>query len=300
MLRTINEMKKLVGFTISVVASLGLLFLLASALFWESNPRKVEGAMAEIGNGWVETYSEIDEQGLLKAIGITLSKEALNDLPQDMGDGHRCADLDNNGSIEMHTECLPWHERILPLPAEISRNKEIPFKWVLLNWNPHGHMPDGVWNTPHFDVHFYMEPIENIFALMPGPCGPEKMRCDQYALAVKPVPSGFIHKDYVDVGAAAPAMGNHLVDPSAAEFHGAPFTRSWIYGAFDGRIIFYEEMLSLNYLTSRPNECFPIKATPEVALSGYYPSTVCSRFNPADSSVSVSLEGFSFRKAVAL
>lgn len=288
------------GFAISVAASLGLLLFLASAVLLENNPRRVGGAIAEIGDGWVETYSEIDDQGIPSAIGITLSKEALNNLPHDMGDGHRCADFDNNGSIDKQTECLPWHERILPLPSDISRNKDIPFKWVLMNWNPHGHMPEGVWNTPHFDVHFYMEPIENIFALMPGPCGPEKMRCDQYELAIKPVPANFIHKDYIDVGAAAPAMGNHLVDTSAPEFHGAPFTRSWIYGAFDGRIIFYEEMLSLSYLTSRPNECYPIKTTPEVAVSGYYPSQVCTRFNPSDMSVSVSMEEFSFRSAVTL
>lgn len=293
-------MKTQMGFTISLAACFGMLFLFFNAFILESDPGRVEGAIAEIGNGWVETYSEIDEQGLPQAIGVIFSKEAFKGLPKDMGDGHRCTDLDNNGTIEMHIECLPWHERVLPLPAEISRNKEIPFKWVLLNWNPHGHMPEGVWNTPHFDVHFYMEPIENIFSLMPGPCGPEKMRCDQYEMARKPVPASYIHKDFVDVGAAAPAMGNHLVDPTEAVFHGAPFTRSWLYGAYDGRIIFYEEMLSLEYLTSEPNECYPIKTTPEVGLSGYYPSQVCSRFNPEDSSVSVSMEGFTYRDAKPL
>lgn len=293
-------MEKRNKFSVLKVANLLLLVFFATAFVLpDTEPRRVEGSMVMIGSGWVESYSEIDGEGAPHAIGISFSKEAFEGLPMDFGDGHRCTDLDNNGTIEKHSECLPWHEKVLPLPAEISRNSEIPFKWVLLNWNPHGHMPEGVWNTPHFDVHFYMEPIENIFSLMPGPCGPEKMRCDQYEVAIKPVPVDYIHKDYIDVGAAAPAMGNHLVDTTGPEFRGAPFTRSWIYGTYDGRIIFYEEMLSLTYLTSGPNECFPIKTTPEVGLSGYYPSQVCTRFSEADSSVSVSMEAFTYRKAAA-
>jgi hypothetical protein len=36
---------------------------------------------------------------------------------------------------------------------------------VGLNWNPHGHIPPGVYDLPHFDFHFYIEPIEKIFAI---------------------------------------------------------------------------------------------------------------------------------------
>ena len=42
-----------------------------------------------------------------------------------------------------------------------SARADIPFKWVLLNWTPHGHIPPGVYDTPHFDVHFYLDSIEN-------------------------------------------------------------------------------------------------------------------------------------------
>lgn len=291
-------MEKQIVTSVTKVVGLGLMLCVFTAfVLTNDHPRRVKGSMADIGKGWVETYSEMDDEGAPLAIGISFSNEALKGLPIDMGDGHRCADLDGNGTIEMHNECLPFHERVLPLPAEISRNKQVPFKWVLLNWNPQGHMPEGVWNKPHFDVHFYMEPIENIFAIMPGPCGPEKMRCDQYDIGMKPVPAAYIHQDFIDVGAVVPAMGNHLIDPKGPEFEGAPFTRSWLYGAYDGRIIFYEEMLSLDYLTSEPNECFAIKTTPQVEVSGYYPSQVCSRYNADDSSVSVSIEGFAFRQA---
>lgn len=279
-------------------------FLSSAFLIWfafaragDHSSETMYGGIAEIGNGQVESYAEVDGEGVPQAIGLKFSKDALQNLPADMGDGNRCADLNSDNVIDKKTECLMWHERVIPLPSDISRRSDIPFKWALLNYNPHGHMPEGVWNVPHFDVHFYIESIEKVFSLMPGPCGPEKMRCDQYEMATKPVPSNYIHADYKDVGAAAPAMGNHLVDPTGPEFNGAPFTRSWIYGANNGRITFWEEMIALDYMMSQPNECHPIKTPAAVDLSGYYPTTVCTVYNPEDESVTVSVEKFEFRNA---
>jgi hypothetical protein len=60
-----------------------------------------------------------------------------------------------------------------------------------------------------------------------------------------------------------------MIDPMGHEFHGQEFKRHWIFGTYDGRIIFYEEM-SLSYLNSKPDECLPIPATPAVAIAGYY------------------------------
>lgn len=262
----------------------------------ESNQR-LQGGLAAIGNGNVESYADLDAKGTPLALGVLFQKGALENLPTALSDGNRCADFDGDGTISSESECLPWHERVLPLPDEISRNDSIPFKWVLLNFNPHGHMPEGVWNVPHFDVHFYMQPIERVFAIMPGDCGPERMRCDQFELATKPLPSNYINKDYQNVDAAAPAMGNHLVDPTAEEFTGKPFTRSWIFGTYDGQITFWEEMLSLDFLNSKPNECFPIKLPEAVAVSGYYPSHVCTRYNEEDGSVGVSVEEFKYWQA---
>ncbi len=68
-----------------------------------------------------------------------------------------------------------------------------------------GHIPPGLYDLPHFDVHFYLEPMENVFTIEPGPCGPEFVRCDQFDLAKKPIPGNYIHPDYKDVDAVAPA-----------------------------------------------------------------------------------------------
>ncbi|SMO42244.1 hypothetical protein [Gracilimonas mengyeensis] len=263
----------------------------------ETETKSLKGAVVAMGEGTLETFGEIDKDGNPLKIGVSFSKEALDSPPTTLSDGNRCFDHDNSGSIDTDTECMPWHERVIPLPATITRNVDMPFKWALVNWNLEGHIPDGIWNEPHFDVHFYIAPIEKIFGLQRGDCGPEFLRCDQYEIATKPVPDHLMHPDYINVGAAAPAMGNHLVDTTAAEFSGTPFTRSWIYGVYDAEVIFYEEMLAQSYMQTLPNDCFPIKTTPEVALSGYYPETVCTRHDESSGGVAVSLEDFVYRTA---
>jgi hypothetical protein len=168
------------------------------------------------------------------------------------------------------------------LPSEASRQPDLQFKWALLNWEPHGHIPPGVYDKPHFDVHFYIEPIEKVFAIESGPCGPEHVRCDQFAQARLPVPANYMNSDFTDVEAVAPAMGGHLVDLKAPEFNGVPFTHTWIYGVYEGRVTFYEEMVTVAYL---------------VALAGRYPTLSCIRYQPTTSEVAVSLEGFEQRPA---
>jgi hypothetical protein len=260
---------------------------------------RVLGANASVGNGTVSSYVAFDGNGLPAAIGIVFQASALEGLPSTHSDGHHCFDRNQDGTIDLETECFGSHEWVIPLPGEAARRADIPFNWVGLNWNPHGHIPPGVYDLPHFDVHFYMEPIEKVFAIAPGPCGPEFVRCDQFKIATRPVPSNYMHPDYKNVNAVAPAMGNHLVDPTSPEFHGKRFTRTWIYGVYDGRVTFYEEMLTREYLLSRPDTCVPIKSPAAVAVTGYYPTRTCTRYLPRSNEYMVSMEGFVLREASA-
>jgi hypothetical protein len=257
------------------------------------------GASSTLGGGPVASYAEFGPSGAPTAIGVVIGARTLDTLPAAPSDGHRCYDANKDGAVDLRTECRGWHERVLPLPSEASRRPDIPFKWALLNWNPHGHIPPGVYDAPHFDVHFYIEPIENVFSIEPGPCGPEQVRCDQFALGLKPVPAAYMHPDFKNVEAVAPAMGNHLVDLSAPEFNGVPFTRTFIYGVYDGRVTFYEEMVTVKFLRSQPATCFPIKTPKAVAVAGYYPTRSCIRFEASRSEYTVSLEGFEMRPASA-
>ena len=63
-----------------------------------------------------------------------------------------------------------------------------------------------------------------------------------------PVPAGYVHADHIDVGAAVPDMGNHLIDFEVARAgrRGSPeFTHTFIFGAYDGQVTFYEPMITL-------------------------------------------------------
>jgi hypothetical protein len=257
------------------------------------------GAVSSVGNGTVSSYAEFDKNGALKAIGIVFQASALESLPAESSDGHHCFDRNKDGKIDLQTECFESHQWVIPLPSDVARRSDIPFKWVGLNWNPRGHIPPGVYDLPHFDVHFNIEPIEKIFALQSGPCGPEFVRCDQFKLAVKPLPSNYMHPDFKNVDAVAPAMGNHLIDLTGPEFKGTKFTRSWIYGVYGGRVTFYEEMLSREYLLSRPAACNSIKPPPAVAARGYYPTQSCIRYHAQGNEYTVSMEGFELREASA-
>jgi hypothetical protein len=257
------------------------------------------GANSSVGNGTASSYAEFDKNGAPKAIGIVFQANALEGLPAAHSDGHHCFDQNKDGTIDLKDECFGSHEWVIPLPSDVARRADIPFKWAGLNWNPHGHIPPGVYDLPHFDVHFYIEPIEKIFAIAPGTCGPEFVRCDQFKIATKPLPANYMHPDYKSVDAVVPAMGNHLIDLTSPEFNKIKFTRTWIYGAYDGRVTFYEEMVTREHLLSRPVKCSPLKSPPAVGLKGYYPTQSCIRYLPQSNEYMVSMEGFALREVSA-
>lgn len=249
------------------------------------------------GNGTITTYAEVDGDRVPTAIGVIFSSDSLDGMPAEPSDQHHCFDRDSNGTVDPHMECFMSHEAVIPLPDLVATRKDIPFKWVLFNWNPMGHIPPEIYDVPHFDVHFYIEPIANVFAIQDGPCGPEFVRCDQFERARKPLPANYMPPDYTNVDAVAPAMGNHLIDLTGPEFNGEKWQRNWIYGIYDGRITFYEEMLTLEYLKSQPDKCNAIKSPPAVALSGFYPTLSCVRHDAASGEYLVSMEGFTYREA---
>jgi hypothetical protein len=281
----------------ALTAALALLLTASGSAAPDAAADRVLGWRAKLEHGEVASFAEVQGTGAPKSIGIMLSAEALSSLPSEHSDGHHCFDRDGDGVTARPAECFETHEFVIPLPDAVNRRDDVPFKWVLLNWNLHGHAPPGVYDVPHFDVHFYMTPIADVLAIRPGPCGPELVNCDDFAAAKMPLPAGLMHPDFSDVDAVAPAMGHHLIDLSGHEFHGEPFTRTWIYGVYGGRVTFYEEMVTLAYLLSRPDACATIKSPPAVAVGGFYPTQRCVRYDAVANAYVVSMEGFVYRDA---
>lgn len=285
----------------SPIAGLFLIVLLTAparpGLTQDEAGVRVDGHRVAVGAGSISTFARFDPAGRPSAIGIELTADALESPPVAQSDLHNCTDIDQDGTVAKPEECRLWHEFVVPLPGRVATNAEVPFRWALVNWNPEGHIPPEIYTRPHFDVHFYMVPIAEVMAIRSGDCGPEYVRCDQFETAKKPVPPNYVHPDYEDVNAVAPAMGNHLIDLTGPEFHGEPFDRAWIYGAYDGHIIFYEEMVTQALLRSRPETCFAIKQPEAFERSGYYPTASCIRYDEARDRYQVAMEEFELREA---
>ncbi|WP_051812540.1 hypothetical protein [Kitasatospora sp. MBT63] len=257
------------------------------------------GTPQRLGDGLVRTYARLDH-GRPLSVGILYSDRALDHLPTAMTDGHHCFDVDGDGRTDPMTECAGSHERVLPLPAALLRMPDMPLKWALVNWNPMGHPPAAVFDRPHFDNHFYLQPKAERDAIRPGPCR-GLTNCADYATATRPVPAEYLPADHQNKNITEVAMGNHLPDLTSPEWHGAPFTKTFVYGSYDARITFLEPMVTLATLrdarTSDPaTACSPVKQPKAWQQPGWYPRSYCVGYRPDRHAYSVSLEDFALHR----
>ena len=197
------------------------------------------GPSAVLGNGTVKAYVKLDDAGNPTAVGVRMSETALNGLPGD--------------------PASPSNEIVLAFPSQGSAT---PFTHVLLHWNPMGHPPDPIYTVPHFDVHFYM--ISNDERMTISPTDTVKGRKIPAATLVPP---GYFNG--VDI---VPMMGVHWIDAASPELNGAPFTRTMIYGFWDGRQAFLEPMVTKGFMEAKTGSVDDIKQPAAFSKSGYYPT----------------------------
>lgn len=251
-----------------------------------------------MGEGELRTYAEVDAEGRPAAIGVLLTETALAGLPPLRNATSRCFDLNGNARVDGPGECEGDLEFTLPLPAEVAEREDMPFKWLGVNWNAEGH-PPAAWSVPHFDFHFYIASPAEVAMIRVGPCK-IFINCDDLKTATKPVPAKYVPADHINVDAAVSLMGNHLIDVRSPELATPPergFTHTWIFGAFDGRITFYEPMVTLAFLLSRPDVCTPIRQPAAWQKAGYYPTEYCVRYDRERAVYTVSLERMVERSA---
>jgi hypothetical protein len=222
------------------------------------------GQLVSLGNGTARSYVSIDGSGRPQSVGISLSKEALNALPT--GDGH-------NEPGHVHTFAFE-----LPLPKEASKT---PFKHIVLDWNPNGHEPEGVYTKPHFDMHFYMISGQERLQIMP----------DDPKIEILP-PAAQIPAGYVPIPGGVPQMGKHWIDPTSDEFTEKGFTSTFLYGSYDGAITFYEPMITQEYLLSKTAASFTLKKPAAYGKEGYYPNMYSVHYDQSSGEYRISLDQF--------
>jgi hypothetical protein len=258
----------------------------------------LHGPEVSVGKGAARMFVERGPDGEPRVVGIALTEAALSGLATRMNTTSRCFDKNGDGTIA-HGECLGDYQAELRMPEGTS-DLGLPFRWATVNWNPEGHLAPAppVWSAPHFDFHFFMVEPALIHGIRTGPCA-EFIHCQDSVRATTPLPARHAPADYINVGAAVAAMGNHLVDARDPELADPTlgFSHTFIYGAYDGKLIFLEPMVSHAFLSSRPQQCRPIRPPKAYATAGYYPTTYCVRHDAASATYRVTLEGLVYRHA---
>lgn len=254
------------------------------------------GTPVKLGDGLARTYAVLDARGgnAPTEVGVALDERALDGLPAPAGGEHA-------GHGDMH-------EYILPLPAQHGT----PFQFVELDWNAAGHEPDGIYTTPHFDFHFYtISKAERDAIVKTDP---------QYAAKgnnlpaadlippfwIVPVPPGV-----PPVIAAIERMGLHLVDVRSPELQGMlgnpagyrPFTKTFIHGAWDGRITFFEPMITRDYIVAKKDaadeavrdEITPLPTPARYGAPGYYPTAYRITWDAERKEYRIALSGLTKR-----
>jgi hypothetical protein len=255
------------------------------------------GTPQKIGNGTVRTYIVTDQkhQDRPLEVGVALSEAALEGLP---------------APVESTDPMANMHMYTLDLPAK----NPTQYKFVQFDWNPKGHEPDSVYTDPHFDFHFYTVPVEVRNAILPSD--------PQYATKAANYPAPEYRAPfYLDAATAAgapaaavtiPMMGLHWLDVRSPELQKLtgnpagyrPFTKTFIYGTWDGQFIFDEPMITRAYILEKKtatdpavvDELVPVSTPAKYSPAGFYPSAYRISWDAQQKEYRVALTQLSWRE----
>jgi hypothetical protein len=241
-------------------------------------PRTLYGPALALGQGQVRSYLVTDgADGAPVELGVSMDSAAL--------------------------EGLPASEPIM-LMLELPSQAPEPYRFTMLDWNPHGHEPPGIYDHPHFDFHFYAANSDEVMAISPDDAS--------FAEKANRLPEGedvpehyvvFVPPDLTPADVAVPSMGVHWVDTRAPELQGMfgnpdgykPFTATFIYGSWDGRLTFYEPMITRAHLLTRPDEIRPVPRPVRYAAPGWYPGAYRVAWDAGSKQYRIALTQLSMR-----
>jgi hypothetical protein len=220
-----------------------------------------------MGNGLVRTWVDVDNEAMPESFGLIMKTSCLDGLP----------DITHGASQEF----------IIAIPDEMHR---LPFTDVAINWDPLGHTPGGIYDKPHFDMHFYMISEAQRTAIPPYVSD---------SLKFKNVPAAqYLPANYVKAPGGEPKMGAHWVDVTSREFNTNPpqFTETFVYGTYNGDVTFLEPMITYDYLKNvLTSYTRSIPWPARVKKSGYYPHTLI--LEKVDDEYHVTFTNLEYREA---
>jgi len=258
-------------FVASSVPVLCVLFSAASAAPLSAQAaggaaRSYSGPAVKVGDGTARIVVLADDAGYPSAFGLELTADALKGLP----------------TTQASDPFLEWHY-VLRFPADAPSTG---FDHLTFNWHPHGHIPDKVYTVPHMDFHFYVTSVDEEMAITYAHPGmPDS--ADVVMPAADLVPTGYI----IPPGTQITREGLHALSGSAPELQGKPFTTTMIYGYHKGRLVFVEPMMTIDYLTGRPNATMPMAVPARYSYPGWYPTSYSVTWDAGRQVYRVMMEG---------
>jgi hypothetical protein len=111
-------------------------------------------------------------------------------------------------------------------------------------------------------------------------------------------PAGYMPDTYFPTPGGVPGMGKHWLDMNAPELRGIPFTKTFIYGSYDGKVIFYEPMITRATLMEGKDCTLPFGVpTMFSPTNKWYPTHYNIRTDSKTGEIIVSLSEFVWRGA---
>ncbi|MCO6480878.1 MAG: DUF5602 domain-containing protein [Phaeodactylibacter sp.] len=194
------------------------------------------GEKAALGQSEARSYIRLGDDGAPVEVGIIVPEEAM--------------------------ATLGMHETMLSLGLPAKARTLTAYQHMMFDWMPHGHEPAGVFDKPHFDLHFYYTSEAERMAI----------QATDTVQFMKPVEGGYIPQPYINIG-GVPQMGAHWIDPTGSPFNGEPFTSVLIYGSYDGEVTFVEPMIAKAFIEEEKTFQLPILQPDQFPEGGkYYPT----------------------------
>jgi hypothetical protein len=226
-------------------------------------PAIYEGKPVHIGHGVAHTVVRTDADGKLASIGIVFTPGMLEGLP------------------EAAKGAEPDFPYVLPMPTKGPRTV---VEHAVVNWESAGHPPPHVYDVPHFDFHFYM--VSRAEVAKVGFKDENESASPAQQPPPELMPAGYI----LPPGTAVPQMGVHAINPASPEFHGQPFTATFIFGYYNKQQTFVEPMASLAFLKSKPSFSAAVPRPAAYTKPGAYPSAYSVKYDAAHKVYEVALE----------
>lgn len=254
--------------SLCIVALFGLTFFSCKK---EKNydPDTYYGSQVAMGNGTARSYFVVAKDGAPITVGLEMTAEALQNLPTP-------------------APGQEYVEFVLPLDARAATLT--PFTHIVVDWEPNGHPPVGVFTVPHFDFHFYM--ISNVERI----AIPEPSPATIAAFNTAP-PAGYLPADYSIAGPPVAQMGKHWLDQTMPELPPTlqPFTSVMIYGSYNGKVAFLEPMVKRDFILTGTEVHKAIKQPLSFDQTGKYYPTRYNISTDAAHKVNITVDQFLIR-----